>query len=108
MGNILYIKLNINFNEKKKTVRIYNYLAKDIYLKIFKYKNIEIFKLNKEEKKVIIDYVEKLIFSMKHIYFFDETKNFNFLLNSVIYQDLIQHIESSFFDELYTKKDQIL
>ncbi len=103
MQNIQYIKLNINFNEKKKTVRIYHYLAKDIYVKIFKYTDIEIFKLSKEEKKVIIDYIEKLIFSMKDIYFFNDPINFNFLLNAVIYQDIIQKIENNHINEMYSR-----
>ena len=42
MQNIQYIKLNINFNESKKTVRIYHYLANDVYVKIFKYNDIQI------------------------------------------------------------------
>ena len=54
MENIEYIKLNINFNEKKKTVRIYYYLVNDIFLQIFKYKDIQIFKLTKEEKKSLL------------------------------------------------------
>ncbi len=105
MENIEYIKLNINFNEKKRTVRIYYYLAKDIFLKILKYKDLQIFKLTKAEKKVIIDYVEKLIFSLKDVYYFHDTKNFNFLLNKVIYQDIIRHIENDFYNDLIGKND---
>lgn len=103
MENIEYIKLNINFNNNKKTVRIYFYLANDLYLKIFKYKHIEIFKLSREDKKVIIDYIEKLISSLKHVYYFNETKNFNFLLNSIIYKDIIQKIENNHYDQLFNK-----
>lgn len=105
MENIQYIKLNINFNEEKKTVRIYYYLANDIFLKIFKYKDIEIFKLTKAEKKVIIDYVEKLLYSFNDVYYFKTTSNFNFQLNKVIYQDLIRRIENNFYDDLFAKNN---
>lgn len=92
-----YLKINLKVNESKfQTVRIYHYLVNDVF-KIYQGKSVlNIEKLEKEDKKFIVQYIQNLYDNNGSLIVF---KNLNFSLNELIYRDIIHNYKFKYKEQ---------
>lgn len=84
----IVIKLNIKYQEKVITYRIPAYLIQNIYKYIFlSEERVGFGEVQKEHKKLIIDYIEKLI-KKDRVMGYD---NLSFAITESIHNDIVYH-----------------